>query len=60
MTTDKRGTCTLCGRDDLSLHGGKCSSCRIASYEDSESPSVLPGRWVPNGRGTLDYVEHVA
>ena len=25
-----------------------------------DSPTVLTGRWVPNGRGTLDYVEDVA
>lgn len=25
-----------------------------------DSPAVLTGRWVPNGRGTMVYVEQVA
>lgn len=56
-----RGMCSECDRD-RDLCAGMCRTCRqvCLDVDDGESPSVLSGRWVPNGRGTLVYVEQVA
>lgn len=55
--------CRKCGRKRrLDVDNLECAECngRVRFYEADESPAVLHGRWVPNGRGTMDYVEDVA
>lgn len=39
-----------------------CAECSGVDnfFSADESPAALRGRWVPNGRGTLVYVEQVA
>lgn len=62
MSKGHRGRCTGCWKDRL-LDGHRlCQTCSISplTEEDSESPNILRGRWVPNGRGTLSYVEELA
>lgn len=61
-TVNHHGPCAECG-DVLKLNDYElCPKCTLVSLdvEDGESPCTLPGRWVPNGRGTLVYVEQVA
>lgn len=62
MSKGHRGRCRECRKDRLLDGHHLCQTCSISALteEDAESPNVLTGRWVPNGRGTLSYVEGLA
>lgn len=62
MSKGHRGRCTGCRKDRLLDGHHLCQTCSTGSLaeDDTESPNVLRGRWVPNGRGTLSYVDGLA
>lgn len=53
--------CRVCGRKRLlclaTLMCAGCSGDDVKTYTQDESPAVLRGRWVPNGKGTMRYEE---
>lgn len=59
-----RAVCKECGQDRLVEPAwGVCKNCQATTLAvpDDQSPNFLTGgRWVPNGRGTLAYVEEHA
>lgn len=56
--------CRICQRKRrLRLDTLMCRECLgepAPQHLSDDSPAVLTGRWVPNGRGTMFYVEQVA
>lgn len=56
LPTIRQMQCLNCGKRRLCEYG-ICRECVDLPPRDGESPHRLPGRWVPNGRGTLDYIE---